>query len=375
MAVFAIPNPKKTTQVDFAIDRVKLSVLNISLENNKYKFTKANEIFNQYTYEAAEFLSLGVFIDINLNKISDEKTEITIEIRRKIGTFDQSFEVTKANEHLIKVFDCIANLTAKTPEEIENLKNAQIASLTPKKHSANNYKNTNNFSQESHSSNSAWYEKTGLVVLLCIIFFPIGLYALWKNSSIAKGWKIAVTALIAIILIVNIGGDDKKTTAPQTIKEETEPTIDTVAVETPIVPTVKWQFSEDVDKMTSKKVNYASIQANEELDFKFPYDGGSIATLTIRKKDGVNDIYLNVSKGQFNSSYDGGQIRIKFDNESPKNFSFSSASDGSSDIIFINSTKTIISKLKVTKTIIIEAEFFNEGLRQIEFDVDGFKWE
>ncbi|GEC78152.1 hypothetical protein [Flavobacterium aquatile] len=373
MAVFAIPNPKKTTQVDFPIDRVKFSVLNINLENNKYKFTKANEIFNQYTYEATEFLSLGVFIDINLNKISEEKTEITVEIRRKLGTFDQSFEVTKANEHLVKIFDCIANLTTKTPEEIENLKNTQIAKVTAKNSSPNKTKNTSNFNQESHSTNNKWYEKTGLVIFLCIIFFPVGLYALWKNSSIAKGWKIAVTSLISIILIANIGGD-KTTNTTQTIKEETEQTIGTVTVETPIAPTVKWQFSEDVDKMTSKTVNYASIQANEELEFNFPYDGGSVATLTIRKKDGTIDIYLNVSKGQFNSSYDGGSIRIKFDNDSPKTFSFSAASDGSSDIIFINSTKTIISKLKTTKQMIIEVEFYNEGLRQIEFDVDGFEW-
>ena len=38
MAVFAIPNPKKSIQVDFPIERVKLSVLNISLENDKYNF-------------------------------------------------------------------------------------------------------------------------------------------------------------------------------------------------------------------------------------------------------------------------------------------------------------------------------------------------
>lgn len=118
MAVFAIPNPKKTTQVDFPIERVKLSVLNISLENDKYKFSKSNEIFNQYTYEAFEFLSLGVYIDINLNKITDEKTEITVEIRRKLGTFNQSYEVTRANNHLDKIFNIIANLTIKNPQEI-----------------------------------------------------------------------------------------------------------------------------------------------------------------------------------------------------------------------------------------------------------------
>ena len=63
MAVFAIPNPKKSTIVDFPIDRIKLSVQNLGLVNSKYKFTKSNEIFNQYTFEALEFLSLGVFID------------------------------------------------------------------------------------------------------------------------------------------------------------------------------------------------------------------------------------------------------------------------------------------------------------------------
>lgn len=124
MAVFAIPNPKKSTIVDFPIERIKLSVQNLGLVNSKYKFTKSNEIFNQYTYEALEFLSLGVFVDINLNSIDLNKTEITVEVRRKIGSFNQAHEVTKANEHLDKVFSSIANLTSKTSDEIEKLKSA-----------------------------------------------------------------------------------------------------------------------------------------------------------------------------------------------------------------------------------------------------------
>lgn len=133
MAVFAIPNPKKSTIVDFPIERIKQSVQNISLVNNKYKFTKANEIFNQYTYEALEFLSLGIFADINLNSLAENKTEITVEIRRKIGSFNQAHEVTKANEHLDKIFTAIANLTAKSPEEIETLKNATKTTAEKKK--------------------------------------------------------------------------------------------------------------------------------------------------------------------------------------------------------------------------------------------------
>ncbi|MGH2664868.1 hypothetical protein [Flavobacterium sp.] len=200
MAVLAIPNPKKSTQVDFSIERVKLSVLNISLINDKYKFTASNEIFNQYTYEALEFLSLGVYIDINLNRLGENKTEISVEVRRKLGTFNQSHEVTKANEHLMKIFDCIAKLTAKSPDEIENMK--PIKNEKP-------VNNSNSFSKNNKTTDS-WYEKTWLVVLLCILFFPVGLYALWKNSSIAKGFKIGVTVIIALILISNIREKDSK---------------------------------------------------------------------------------------------------------------------------------------------------------------------
>ncbi|MES2487157.1 MAG: hypothetical protein V4581_14570, partial [Bacteroidota bacterium] len=67
MALFAIPNPKKSIAVDFTIERVKLSVLNISFINKQYKFTNSNEIFHQYTFEAYELLSLGVYIDIHLS--------------------------------------------------------------------------------------------------------------------------------------------------------------------------------------------------------------------------------------------------------------------------------------------------------------------
>ena len=132
MAVFAIPNQKKTTQVDFPIEKVKISVKNISLLNKKYKFTNSNEIFNQYTYEATEFLSMGVYIDINLNTITENKTEITVEVRRKIGTFNESYEVTNANQHLVNIYDCIAKLTTKTNEEIEALHKEIADSKLPK---------------------------------------------------------------------------------------------------------------------------------------------------------------------------------------------------------------------------------------------------
>ncbi len=206
MSVNAIPNPKKTIQVDFPIERVKLSVKNINLISSKYDFSTSNEIFNQYTYSALELLSLGVYVDINLNSISEFKTEITVEIRRKIGSFNQSYEITKANDHIVSVYDCIAKLTSKSPEEIENLKNEQIEKLKPSKKPSNLSRNNSN---TQPSTTNAWYEKNWLVIFLCIVFFPVGLYALWKNTTIANIWKFAITSLIAIIIIANWGDSSK----------------------------------------------------------------------------------------------------------------------------------------------------------------------
>ena len=54
-----------------------------------------------------------------------------------------------------------------------------------------------------------WYDKTWLVLLLCIVFFPVGLYALWKNSSMSKVWKIIITLIIALIVISQLAKDKK----------------------------------------------------------------------------------------------------------------------------------------------------------------------
>ena len=101
MALFGIPNPTKKITIDFSIESVKKGLDRIPVvSNKKYSITKINSAFNQYTLEALEFLSVGVFIDFNLLSINDNRTEISIEVRRKIGSFDQSYEVTNANNHI-----------------------------------------------------------------------------------------------------------------------------------------------------------------------------------------------------------------------------------------------------------------------------------
>lgn len=130
----SIPNPKKNLSLDLSLDKVKTGVERISiLSNNKYKFTKSNAVFNQYTYEASEFLSLGVFIDINLSSINENKTDITIEIRRKIGTFNQPSEVTYANQHFDKIIDFISKGITISESDYNLLQSTTSAQITSSK--------------------------------------------------------------------------------------------------------------------------------------------------------------------------------------------------------------------------------------------------
>ncbi len=129
----AISNPKKTISVDFPLDKVKIGIERIDKLSKQYKFTKSNPIFNQTTFEATELLSFGVYIDINLSSLNENKTEITIEIRRKIGSFDQVHEVTKANQHIENLFETLAKGISFSDAEFTNFQETEKNELIDKK--------------------------------------------------------------------------------------------------------------------------------------------------------------------------------------------------------------------------------------------------
>ena len=121
MIIGAISNPKKSLVIDFPIEKLKSTVEFISLLNPKYKFNSKNEVFNSFTFEALEFLSLGIFADISFSKMEESRTEISIEIRRKIGAFDQAHEVSKANDHISTLFELISKCIVLSESEIKEL--------------------------------------------------------------------------------------------------------------------------------------------------------------------------------------------------------------------------------------------------------------
>ena len=54
-----------------------------------------------------------------------------------------------------------------------------------------------------------WYDYNAVVIILCLIFFPVGLYGLWKGNM-SKGVKIGLTVVISIFVLAAVGNDKNK---------------------------------------------------------------------------------------------------------------------------------------------------------------------
>ncbi len=123
----AIPNPKKTLEIDFSVEQLSNAIILIPLKDSKYKFTSKNEVLRTFRFEALEFLSLGVYIDISVSSVTDTKSKIEIEVSRKIGAFDQAVEVSKANDHIANISTLMSECLVLKPEEIRDLEDKNKA--------------------------------------------------------------------------------------------------------------------------------------------------------------------------------------------------------------------------------------------------------
>lgn len=184
--------------------------------------------------------------------------------------------------------------------------------------------------------------------------------------------KKLLTLTVLIFTLISCGGPGKK--------GETTSEGDTANVSQPAAakaPKSKWTYSERVDEMTDSKTYHARIEANEELNFSFPYNGGTKVWITLRKNSSGTDILLSIpkNKGQFIPSAMGDRsILVRFDDKPAEKYSYTDPSDYSAETIFIKNANKFIENLKASQKTIIQCEFFNEGVQTIKFDTHGLEW-
>jgi len=135
-----------------------------------------------------------------------------------------------------------------------------------------------------------------------------------------------------------------------------------------------WEYDSTVDKMTSQKTYFARNVAKGRFRLDAPYDGPNEARLILRQKGNEVDVYIKVNKGQFAGSYASSNVLVRFDDAAAKKYPIAEAADGSSDIIFIENSKDFLSKLKTSKTTLIEVLFYNNGKKVLEFETKDLNW-
>jgi hypothetical protein len=280
--------------------------------------------------------SWGENIPIQLISVNENLTKVQITSSPKTGIMlGGAFDMGKNRKNI----ESILSSTSRILSSNDNNQTSKVNSINQ---SNNVQSNQNlNFMENQEKKQKPFYKKT---------------------------WVIIVGVIILLIIIANLSGNKDSSTPAST---------STTSTETPKAEETKtnWQYSEDADKMTNEKRYFASCVSLNEIEFEFPYNGGSNFTLTLRNMGKGNEIVLQVSKGQFMPSImSSDYCRVKFDDGETSKYTYNSSADGSGDVIFLDNTPKFLSKLKKAKKLMIEAPFFNAGRQVINFDVAGLSW-
>jgi len=183
------------------------------------KIDNADKLQSRIVVKAGvSLMSWGENIPIQLSEISENKTKVKITSTPKTGImFGGAFDLGKNRKNIEHILSATSKILSN-----ENASNIETSQKIENK-SSNNQNSNNLKTGEIMEQNQTkkWYDNKFVVHLLLVIFFPVGLYALWKTETIAKWWKITATVLIALIVIANLG-DDKDNLSNTTTSSSVE---------------------------------------------------------------------------------------------------------------------------------------------------------
>ena len=192
---------------------------------------------------------------------------------------------------------------------------------------------------------------------------------------VKKMKKIILTIVGVSFLVLCINMCNSITTSNGTYLDSDTAVIDTALYgNTPIeVEKKTWSLQTKQDEMDDSKSYWYSLQSDNYANFDFPYEGDSYLTITVRwmKKYGY-DVLLEITDGQMvGNEYNGtNYVRVRFDGGKVHKFYYNEPNDGSSNLVFLRNAQKFIEKCKNAKDIIIEQEFYQEGVHQFKFHVD-----
>lgn len=232
----------------------------------------------------------------------------------------------------------------------------------------------------------------GFLGLIMFIYFIIRLinsifkpqkYNTDRKTAVKKTLGLWLISFIVLMILVSITTPDEKVENKNANIQNSSEEIDNTTVASQPKPVDKqevakpsnWWYDAEVDKMRGTKSYFAGVKSLNSANFDFPYQGKSHLNIQVRNKNSKNEVIFIIDKGQFDCGFDGCQIAVKFDNGSVQKYRVSNADNGVSTVLFLsNNSNGFIKKLKSSKSVMIEANFYQEGAEQFEFNIEGLEW-
>ena len=137
----------------------------------------------------------------------------------------------------------------------------------------------------------------------------------------------------------------------------------------------EWTTSEFVNSLTNEKVAVTCQKSSNKLEFDFPYNGGSVGEICIRKgRTRGFEAYITITKGQILcSSFSYCSLQARFDGKPLTNFSGISPNDGATDTMFLLPAARVANELGRSKVFKIGVKFYQSGTQVLEFDTATYK--
>lgn len=138
-------------------------------------------------------------------------------------------------------------------------------------------------------------------------------------------------------------------------------------------PAGGWTYHQTTDA-AGHVVQKASVRSPTQLDMGYPYGRGAVATLTLRSNEGGTTVYVELSKGHFNRSFQNGTARVRFDGQPARQYALLAAANGRANIVFLESDRTFITSLKRANQMMLDVSFAGQVGRQMVFPTAGLRW-
>jgi hypothetical protein len=237
------------------------------------------------------------------------------------------------------------------------------------------------------AASGASKRKVGFLLGVGIVFLPFvfAWFTLAKGHSLLS--RLVSFLWMTIVLGATIGGSGPASNEQNKLassisaagKEQrgATPSPESNGVPNEASSATNWRYAESRDEMRGTVIKTASINSKNEVEFDFPYSGGSFATILVRRReqDGLQ-IMFQVSKGQFMcNSFSSTSINVKFDDGAIQKFGCAETSSGQTDAIFLTNSSRFLTALETSQMVTVEAEFFQHGMAQFTFDSAGLKFD